>query len=69
MTTEIQTILSAGIPTLAVVIGVFVDSARLNGLGGLNVRIDDLRTHLDHRFDDLEKALRSDFRRLEERLR
>jgi hypothetical protein len=76
MTPEIQTILTAGMPTLAVVIGILVDNARLNSLSerlgnnaGLSARIDDLRSHLDQRFDDLEETLRSDLRRMAERLR
>jgi hypothetical protein len=76
MTPEIQTILTAGIPTLAVVIGVLVDNARLNRLSerlgniaGRSTGIDDLRSHLDRCFDDLEETLRSDLRRMAERLR
>jgi hypothetical protein len=66
MTQEVQTISRAGIPTLAVVIGIFVDGARLNGIHG---RIDDLRSHLDRRLDDLKGTCISDLRRVQERLR
>ena len=77
MTQEIQTILRAGIPTLAIVIGIIVDNVQLGGLLdrlgkrdiGLNARVDDLRSHIDQRFDDLEETLRADFRRMAERLR
>ena len=69
MTREIQTILSAGIPTLAVVIGILVNGARLNGAAGLNICIDNLRSRLDSLFDDLAKTVVADLRRLEERLR
>ncbi len=66
MTPEIQTALTVGMPTLAVLIGIVINNARL---GGLNNRMGEMRSHLDHRFDDLEETLRSDFRHLEERLR
>jgi hypothetical protein len=65
MTQEVQAILRAGIPTLAVVIGIFVDG-RLNGIHG---RIEDLRSHLDRRLDDLKGTCISDLRRVQERLR
>jgi uncharacterized membrane-anchored protein YhcB (DUF1043 family) len=77
VTQEIQTILRAGIPTLAIVIGIIVDNVQLRRLlhrlgkrnSGFNARVDDLRSHVDQHFDDLEKTLRADFRRMAERLR
>jgi hypothetical protein len=66
VTLEIQAALTMGMPTLAVLISISVDDARL---GSVNRRMREMRSHLDHRFDDLEGTLRSDFRHLEERLR
>jgi len=74
MTPEIQTALTVGVPTLAVLIGILVNNSRLNDLNerlgsvntGLNTRIDDLRSHVDHRMDDLKDTWRSELRRVEE---
>ena len=77
MTQGVQTILSAGVPTLAIAIGIIVDNVRLKSLCdrlgnrkiGLIPGLDDMRSDLDQRFDDLEENLRADFRRMVERLR
>jgi len=74
MTPEIQTALTVGVPTLAVLIGILVNNSRLNDLNerlgsvntGFNTRIDDLRSHVDHRMDDLKDTWRSELRRVEE---
>jgi len=54
-----QTILEAGIPTLAVVIGIIVDARAFKRL----------REQIQNLIDDLEQATRSDRRRMRERLR
>jgi hypothetical protein len=56
MTPEIQTILSVGVPTLAVLTGILVNNSRLT----------DMRAHFDHRIDDLRDTWRAELRRVEE---
>jgi hypothetical protein len=63
MTPEIQTTLSVAVPTLAVLIGILVNNARL---GDLNARIGELRSHFDQRIDDMQQTWRSELRRVEE---
>lgn len=53
---SLQTALSIGVPTLAVLIGILVNNSRLN----------DLRSHMDARFDDLRDMWRGELRRVEE---
>ena len=59
---QILTIALASVPTmLTVLIGILINNSRLGALGGrltemdrgLNARIDDLRSHMDTRFDDM----------------
>ena len=59
MTPVTRTILEAGIPTLAVVIGIIVDARAFKRL----------REQIQNLIDDLEQATRSDRRRMRERLR
>jgi hypothetical protein len=54
--------LSIGIPTLAVVIGILVNNARVTGLSD---RLAGLDTHVD----DLKETVVSDLRGMQERLR
>lgn len=56
MTPEIQTVLTVGMPTLAVLIGILVNNSRLT----------DLRLHFDQRLDDLRDTWRAELRRVEE---
>jgi hypothetical protein len=56
MTPEIQTALTVGVPTLAVLIGILVNNSRLT----------DIRLHFDGRIDDLKETWRSELRRVEE---
>jgi hypothetical protein len=56
MTPEIQTVLTVGMPTLAVLIGILVNNSRLT----------DLRLHFDQLLDDLKETWRSELRRVEE---
>ncbi len=63
MTPELQTLLTVSIPTIAVLMGILVNNARLNDV---NNRINDLRAHFDDRIDDLRDTLRAEIRRVEE---
>ena len=58
-----QTILTVSIPTLAVLIGILVNNARLNDL---NKRIDELRADMNHRFDAMEKLFTEKLLRVEQ---
>ncbi len=53
---SIQTALSIGVPTLAVLTGILINNSRLN----------DLRAHIDTRFDDMRDMWRGELRRVEE---
>ena len=70
MTPETQTLLSVGIPTLAVLIGILVNNARLNDvnarLNDIGTRLSEMRTHFDQRIDDVKETWRSELRRVEE---
>jgi hypothetical protein len=52
----IQTALAEGVPTLAVLVGILINNSRLN----------DLRSHMDARFDDMRKTWRAELHRVEE---
>ena len=54
--TSIQTALPIGVPTLAVLFGILINNNRLN----------DLRSHMDSRFDDMREMWRGELRRVEE---
>jgi hypothetical protein len=54
---SVQTALAVGVPTLAVLVGILINNSRLN----------DLRGHMDARFDDMRETWRSDLKHLEER--
>jgi hypothetical protein len=58
-----QIALSIGVPTLAVLVGMLVNNSRL---GDMNSRLDDLRAHMDARFDDMKDMWRSELHRVEE---
>jgi hypothetical protein len=70
MTPELQTTLSVGVPTVAVLIGILVNNSRLGDLnsrfGDFNVRLDELRSHFDQRIDHMQQTWRSELRRVEE---
>jgi hypothetical protein len=62
--TQILTIVLASAPTMiTVLIGILINNSRLNDM---NVRISELRTHMDHRFDDMRDTWRSELQRVEE---
>ena len=58
-----QTLLTVSIPTLAVLIGILVNNARLNDL---NKRIDELRADINQRFDAMEKLFTEKLLRVEQ---
>jgi cell division protein FtsL len=58
-----QTVLTVSIPTLAVLIGILVNNARLSDL---NSRITELRADIDRRFDGLEKLMTEKLLRVEQ---
>jgi hypothetical protein len=61
MTPETQTILTVGVPTLAVLIGILVNNSRLNDL---NARFTDLGFQINQRIEDLKETWRSELRGL-----
>jgi hypothetical protein len=52
----LQVALAVGVPTLAVLVGILINNSRLN----------DLRSHIDARFDDMRETWRAELRRVEE---
>ena len=58
-----QTLLMVSIPTLAVLIGILVNNARLSDL---NSRISELRADIDRRFDGMEKLMTEKLLRVEQ---
>ena len=63
MTPEIQTMLSVGIPTLAVLMGILINNSRFNDI---NSRMSEMRVHFDQRIDEAKETWRSELRRVEE---
>ena len=65
-----QVIVTVSIPTLAVLIGILVNTARLNDVSrridDFNKRIDDFRTHVDSRFSATDALFTERLRRVEE---
>jgi hypothetical protein len=72
-----QAILTASIPTLAVLIGILVNNSRLgdvnNRVGDLNTRLNEIRSDMNRRFDDVNRRiedtrdlLRAEFFRVEQ---
>jgi hypothetical protein len=51
-----DTLLTIGVPTLAVLVGILVNDNRLS----------DLRSHIDSRFDDTKETLRAEMLRVEQ---
>lgn len=52
---NVQAILTVSVPTLAVLVGILVNNSRLN----------DLRAHMDTRFEDMKETWRAGLRRVE----
>lgn len=62
-TATANTIISVGVPTIAVLIGILINNSRLNDFG---TRLTELRAHMDARFDDMRATWQSELRRVEE---
>ena len=58
-----QAVLTVGMPTLAVLIGILVNNSRLTDI---RVQLTELRVHIDQRITDTKETLRADLRRVEE---
>ena len=58
-----QVALTVSVPTLAVMIGILINNARL---GDVNKRLDDFRVHFDARFSALDALFTERLRRVEE---
>lgn len=52
----LQVALSVGVPTLAVLVGILINNSRHN----------DLRSHMDARFDDMRETWRAGLHRVED---
>lgn len=63
MADSAQTVLTVGIPTLAVLIGILVNNSRLSDT---NRRLDDLRADIARQLADTRDLLRSEFLRVEQ---
>jgi len=61
----IQTTLTVGLPTIAVLVGILINNSRLGDfnsrLGDFAKRIDDLERHMDRRFDHLRDYMDARF--------
>jgi len=61
---QILTIALAAVPNmLAVLAGILINNSRLSDT---NARITDLRSHVDHRFDEMRDLWRSELYRVEQ---
>ena len=61
---QILSIALASVPTmLTVLVGILINNSRL---GDVNSRINDLRSHMDSRFDEMRSNWQSELRRVEE---
>jgi hypothetical protein len=63
---DVQSILTVGLPTLAVLMGILVNNSRL---GDMNRRFDNMDRRFDdvnRQIDDFRESLLADFRRVEQ---
>ena len=61
---QILSLALASVPTmLTVLMGILINNSRLSDV---NARINDLRSHMDSRFDEMRAAWHSELRRVEE---
>ena len=63
MTDATQTVLTVGMPTLAVLVGILVNNSRL---GDLNNRLGDLKSYMDMRFEAINHRFDAMDRRIDE---
>jgi cell shape-determining protein MreC len=74
MMDTVQAILTVGVPTLAVLVGILVNGSRLSDLrsymdwrfASLDKRFDDMERRSDQRFEDLKETWRAELHRVEE---
>lgn len=70
MTPELQTLLTVSIPSIAVLIGILANNARLGDMNSrlkdMNARLAEMRVHFDTRIDALRDTFRAQLRGLEE---
>ena len=59
----VQTTLSVGVPTLAVLVGILINNSRL---GDLRAYMESRFGHVDARFDDMKELFDAKLRRVEE---
>lgn len=58
-----QTVLTVGLPTLAVLIGILVNNSRLSDL---NNRLSDMRGYMDGRFNHMEGYMEERFKTMDQ---
>jgi len=70
MADEVRSVLTVGLPTLAVLIGILVNNSRF---GDFNNRLSEIRSDMNRRFDDVDRRiedtrdlLRAEFFRVEQ---
>jgi hypothetical protein len=62
--TQVLTLaLPSVLSVVAAVVGILINNSRM---GDMNVRISELRSHMDNRFDDMRDMWRGELRRVEE---
>jgi len=74
MLDTVQAILTVGVPTLAVLVGILVNGSRLSDLrsymdwrfASFDKRFDDMERRSDQRFEDLKETWRAELHRVEE---
>jgi len=60
---DAQSILTVGLPTLAVLIGILVNNSRF---GDFNSRLNEIRSDMNRRFDDMNRRFNDVNRRIED---
>jgi cell shape-determining protein MreC len=74
MLDTVQAILTVGVPTLAVLVGILINGSRLSDLrsymdwrfASFDKRFDDMERRSDQRFEDLKETWRAELHRVEE---
>ena len=74
MMDTVQAILTVGVPTLAVLVGILVNGSRLSDLrsymdwrfDSMDKRFDSMERRSDQRFEDLKETWRAELHRVEE---
>jgi hypothetical protein len=67
MMDSVQAILTIGVPTLAVLVGILINGSRLSDLRSyMDKRLDIMERRSDQRFEDLKETWRAELHRVEE---